>query len=37
LIREKLAQLEDEYAKLKEIMTILELALWKMRMNENKP
>ena len=37
LIREKLAQLEDEYAKLKEIMTILELALWKMRMNENNP
>jgi len=37
LRREKLAQLEDEYAKLKEIMTILELALRKMRMNENNP
>lgn len=33
--KEKLAYFEDKYAKLKEITTILELALWKMRLNEN--
>ena len=32
-IREKLAHFEAEYPKLKEIATILELALWKLRMN----
>jgi len=35
-IREKVAHFEDELPKLKDIMTILlELALWKLRMNEN--
>jgi hypothetical protein len=34
-IREKLAYFEDELPKLKEATTILELALWKLRMNEN--
>jgi hypothetical protein len=33
-IREKLAYFEDELPKLKEATTILELALWKMRINE---
>lgn len=33
-LREKVAHLEDELPKLKEIMTILELALWKLKMNE---
>ena len=32
-----IAHFEDEYPKLKEITTILELALWKLRMNENIP
>jgi hypothetical protein len=35
-IRAKLAHFEDELQKLKEVTTILELALWKMRMNEKK-
>jgi hypothetical protein len=35
-IRAKLAHFEDELTKLKEVTTILELALWKMRMNEKK-
>ena len=35
-IREKVAHFEDKLPKLKDIMTILlELALWKLRMNEN--
>ena len=34
-IREKLACFEDELPKLKEATTILELALWKVRMTEN--
>ena len=33
-IRAKVAHFEDELPKLKEIMIILELALWKLRMNE---
>jgi hypothetical protein len=33
-IQSKLAHFEDELPQLKEITTILELALWKMRMNE---
>ena len=33
-IREKLAHFEDELPKLKEITTILELALWKKRIND---
>jgi hypothetical protein len=33
-IREKLVHFEDELPKLKEISTILELALWKSRLNE---
>jgi hypothetical protein len=33
-IREKLAYFEAEYPKLKEITTILELTVWKLRMNE---
>ena len=33
MIKEKLAQ--EKFLKLKEITTIMELALWKMRMNEN--
>jgi hypothetical protein len=33
-IREKLAYFDNEYPKLKEITTILELALWKIGMNE---
>jgi hypothetical protein len=33
-IQEKLAYFEDELPKLKEVTTILELALWKMKMNE---
>ena len=36
-IQEKVAYFEDELPKLKEIMTILELALWKLRMNEKIP
>jgi hypothetical protein len=36
-IREKLAYFEDILPKLKEAMTILELALWKSRMNEDRP
>jgi hypothetical protein len=36
-IRDKIAHFDEEYAKLKEITTILELALWKLRMNENIP
>jgi hypothetical protein len=36
-IRVRIAHFEDEYLKLKEITTILELALWKLRMNENIP
>jgi hypothetical protein len=35
LLRAKVAHFEDEYPKLKEITTILELALWKLKMNEN--
>ena len=34
-IREKLVHFEDELPKLKEATTILELALWKKRINEN--
>ena len=33
-IRNKLAHFEVELTKLKEVTTILELALWKMKMNE---
>ena len=33
-IRAKVTHFEDELPKLKEITTILELALWKLRMNE---
>jgi hypothetical protein len=33
-IQEKVVYFEDEVSKLKEITTILELALWKMKMNE---
>ena len=33
-IRATVANFEDKYTKLKEITTILELALWKLRMNE---
>ena len=33
-IRAKIAHFEDELHKLKEITTILELALWKMRINQ---
>jgi hypothetical protein len=36
-IREKLTHFEDELPKLKEITTILELACWKLRMNEYIP
>jgi hypothetical protein len=36
-IQAKVAHFEAEYPKLKEITTILELALWKLRMNENIP
>ena len=36
-IRARIAHFEGEYLKLKEITTILELALWKLRMNENIP
>ena len=36
-IREKLTHFEDELPKLKEITTILELAVWKLRINENIP
>jgi hypothetical protein len=32
-IRDKIAHFEDEFPKLKEATTILELALWKMKMN----
>jgi hypothetical protein len=35
-IQEKLAHFEDELPKLKEVTTILELALWKMQINNNK-
>jgi hypothetical protein len=35
--RARVAHFEDEYLKLKEITTILEFALWKLRMNENIP
>jgi hypothetical protein len=34
-IREKITYFEDNFLKLKEATTALELALWKMRMNEN--
>jgi hypothetical protein len=34
-IRARIAHFEAEYYKLKEITTILELAVWKLRMNEN--
>jgi hypothetical protein len=34
-IREKLAHFEGELPKLKEATTLLEIALWKVRMNEN--
>jgi len=33
----RIAHFEDKYLKLKEITTILEFALWKLRMNENIP
>jgi hypothetical protein len=33
-IRARVAHFEDEYPRLEEITTILELALWKLRMNE---
>ena len=36
-IRSKLDHFEDELPQLKEVTTILELALWKMRMNEKIP
>jgi hypothetical protein len=36
-IRAKITHFEAEYPKLKKITTILELALWKLRMNENIP
>jgi hypothetical protein len=36
-IRARVADFEDEYPKLKEITSILELALWKLRMNEKIP
>jgi hypothetical protein len=36
-IKAKAAHFEDEYPKLKEITLILELALWKMRLNEISP
>ena len=36
-IRAKIAHFEDKLPKLREITTILELALWKMRMNEKSP
>jgi hypothetical protein len=35
-IQTKVAHFEDEYPKLKEVTTIIELALWKVRMTENK-
>jgi hypothetical protein len=35
-IQAELDHFEDELTKLKEITTILELALWKMKMNEKK-
>jgi hypothetical protein len=35
-IRDKLAYFEDELPRLKEVTSILELALWKMRMDEEK-
>ena len=36
-IRARVAHFEAEHFKLKEITTILELAVWKLRMNENIP
>jgi hypothetical protein len=36
-IQGRVADFEDEYPKLKEVTTILELALWKLRMNEKIP
>jgi hypothetical protein len=36
-IRAKVAHFEDNLPKLKEITTILELALWKLKMNEKLP
>jgi hypothetical protein len=36
-IQAKVAHFEDEYPKLKEITTILELAVWKLKMNDNIP
>jgi hypothetical protein len=36
-IQAKVIHFEAEYPKLKEITTLLELAVWKMRMNENIP
>ena len=35
IIRAKITHFEDEYPKLKEITTILELALWKISLNRN--
>jgi hypothetical protein len=35
-IRRRIAQFEDELPKLKEVTTILELALWKMKMNDHR-
>jgi hypothetical protein len=34
-ISSKIAHFEEELTKLKEVTTMLELALWKMKMNEN--
>lgn len=36
-IQSKVAHFEDELPKLKEATTMLELALWKLRMNEKPP
>jgi hypothetical protein len=36
-IRAKIAHFEGEYTNLKKVTTVLELALWKLRMNENIP
>jgi hypothetical protein len=35
-IRDKIAYFADELPKLKEVTTILELALWKMKMNDHR-
>ena len=37
IIQAKVAHFEDELPKLKETTSILELALWKLRMNEKHP